>query len=213
VEDYVNQLIEEMAALVEAACAAPSNAFGYGIWSHHITQVVANGRRLARLFGADAEIVELAALLHDYSSICDATLYQEHHRHSARVAGELLGERGYPGERIAAIQHCIATHRGSMSAQRQTVEAVCLANADALSHIQQVPSLLYLAYVRRQMSIDAGAAWVAQKLERTWRKLDPQVQALAQPDYAAALLVLASGQASGEDNRSATGPLPRLEEQ
>ena len=188
----MNRLIEELAGLVEAACAAPSNAFGYGIWSHHVTQVVANGRRLAPLFEADAEIVELAALLHDYASICDAALYPEHHLHSARVAGELLGARGYSAERIAAVQHCIETHRGSMSAQRHTAEAVCLANADALSHIQQVPSLLYLAYVQRQMSIDAGAAWVAKKLERTWRKLDPQVQELARPEYAAALHVLAA---------------------
>ncbi|MBA3469414.1 MAG: HD domain-containing protein [Herpetosiphonaceae bacterium] len=186
----MNHLIAEMTELVEAACAAPTNAFGYGIWSHHVSQVVANGRQLAPLLGADAEIVELAALLHDYASICDAALYPEHHLHSARVAGELLGARGYPAERIAAVQHCIETHRGSLRARRNTVEAVCLANADALSHIQQVPSLLYLAYVQRQMSIDAGAEWVAQKLERTWRKLDPQVQALAAPEYAAALGVL-----------------------
>ena len=186
----MSHLIVEIAYLVEAACAAPTNEFGYGIWTHHITQVVANGRQLAPLFAADAEIVELAALLHDYASICDASLYEEHHIHSAIVAEQLLRERGYPEPRIAAIKHCIETHRGSMSAQRTTVEAVVLANADALSHIQYVPSLLYLAYVQRHMSVDAGATWVRSKLERTWRKLHPRVQALAQEQYTAALAVL-----------------------
>lgn len=186
----MTQLVEEIGRLVEAACAAPSNAFGYGIWTHHITQVVRNGHTLAPLFGADAEIVELAALLHDYASIGDATLYAEHHIHGAVVAEQILRERGYPIQRIQAVQHCIETHRGSLSTQRTTVEAVCLANADAMAHLQQVPSLLYLAFVQRQMSIDEGATWVARKLERTWRKLDPRAQALVQPHYAAARQML-----------------------
>ena len=183
-------LIDDIAAMVEAACAAPTNEFGYGIWSHHVTQVVANGRRLAPLLGADAEIVELAALLHDYASICDASLYKEHHLHSADVAERLLAERGYPAERIQAIRHCIETHRGSMSARRATPEAVALANADAMSHIQQVPSLLYMVYVQRGMGIEEGAAWVRAKLERTWRKLAPQVQDLIRAEYDAALVTL-----------------------
>lgn len=186
-------LIEDIAAIVEAACAAPTNEFGPGIWSHHIVQVVANGRRLAPLLGADPEIVELAALLHDYASICDARLYAQHHLHSADAAERLLAERGYPAERIRAIRHCIETHRGSMSAHRATPEAVALANADAMSHIQQVPSLLYLAYVRRGMAVEEGAAWVRAKLERTWRKLTPAVQDLIHAEYAAALATLGPG--------------------
>jgi uncharacterized protein len=59
-----------------------------------------------------------------------------------------------------------------------------------MSHIQQVPSLLYLAYVRRGMGIEEGAAWVRAKLERTWRKLAPPVQDLIRPDYEAALATL-----------------------
>jgi uncharacterized protein len=58
-------VIDEIASIVREACAQSTNIFGYGIWTHHITQVVKNGKRLAELFGADQEIVEIAALLHD----------------------------------------------------------------------------------------------------------------------------------------------------
>ena len=64
-------MIEEIKRIVEAACAGEDNIFGYGIWTHHITQVARNGKQLAPLFGADAEIVEIAALLHDYASVKD----------------------------------------------------------------------------------------------------------------------------------------------
>ena len=52
-------MIDEIERLVEAACAAESNIFGYGIWTYHITQVARNGKRLAPMFEADAEVVEI----------------------------------------------------------------------------------------------------------------------------------------------------------
>ena len=57
-------VIAEIAKIVQEACARESNVFGYGIWTHHITRVVAHGKRLAKMWGADLEIVEIAALLH-----------------------------------------------------------------------------------------------------------------------------------------------------
>ena len=164
--------------------------FGYGIWTHHITQVVENGKRLARLFGADAEIVEIAALLHDYASIKDNALYNDHHLHGPVVAKSLLRRFGYPQERIEAVKECIAAHRGSVPSEKKSVEADCLANADAMAHIGQVPSLLKLAFVQHHMGIDEGARWVRSKLERSWRKLGPQGQDMMRKKYEAALMTL-----------------------
>ncbi len=62
-------MIKKIGDIVREACAKETNIFGYGIWTHHITQVVENGKQLARLFNADAEVVEIAALLHDYASV------------------------------------------------------------------------------------------------------------------------------------------------
>lgn len=177
---------------VEQACAAPTNAFGYGIWTHHITQVVQFGRELSKRLGADTEIVELAALLHDYAGIKDVRLTDDHHLHSAAEARRLLTELSYPPERTEQVAACIVTHRASQGLVPETLEARCLASADAMAHIAQVPSLLHLAYVGKSLNVDEGAAWVVAKLERSYQKLCPEAKALIETRYRAALVVLGS---------------------
>ena len=185
-------MLAEIAGIVEEACAKETNIFGYGIWTHHITQVVKHGKRLAEMFGADPEIVEIAALLHDYASVKDEALYRDHHIHGPTEAEKLLRCFGYPQERIEAVKECIAAHRGSVPGGKRSTEAECLANADAMAHIEQVPALLELAFVQRGMRIDEGAEWVRAKLARSWNKLHPAVRAMMQEKYEAALMTLTS---------------------
>lgn len=183
-------IVEEIARIVEDACARESNVFGYGIWTHHITQVAKNGIRLAHMFGADPEIVEIAALLHDYASVKDHALYEEHHIHGPLEAEKILRKLRYPQVKIEAVKQCIAAHRASVPGAKRSAEATCLANADGMTHLAQIPSLLYLAYVRKEMGIDAGSKWVRQKIERSWNKLTPRVRELMLPKYEAALKTL-----------------------
>jgi uncharacterized protein len=183
-------MIGEIADTVEQACAAETNVFGYGIWTHHITLVAENGRRLASLFDADPEVVEIAALLHDYASVKDAALYEDHHIHGPVEAEKLLKHLGYPEQKIEAVKHCIAAHRASVPGERRSAEAECLANAGALTHIEQVPSLLHLAFVQHGLGIDEGAGWVRAKLERSWAKLSPPVREMVKGKYEAALQTL-----------------------
>ncbi len=186
----MNSIVQEVARIVEAACAKDTNVFGYGIWTHHITQVARQGRRLAKQFQADPDIVEIAALLHDYASIKDETLYLDHHIHGPIEAEHILTELDYPNEKIESVKPCIAAHRASVPSEKRSPEAECLANADALTHLEQVPSLLNYAFVQRGMGIDEGALWVRNKLERTWNKLSPQMQKRMREKYEAALKTL-----------------------
>ncbi|MFZ5966931.1 MAG: HD domain-containing protein [Bacillota bacterium] len=177
------QMIEEISKVVEDACKRDSNIFGYGIWSHHIVYVVKYAKQLAEKFGADIEIVEIAALLHDYASIKESSLYEEHHIHGANEAEQILTEFGYPPEKIDKVKHCILSHRGSVISERLTLEAQCVASADAMSHIFQVASLLHFAYVKRGMSVDEGKAWVLGKIERSWKKLCPEARGMINDYY------------------------------
>jgi hypothetical protein len=129
-------------------------------------------------------------LLHDYASIKDESLYRNHHLHGPLEAERILRELDYPEGKIHAVKQSIASHRASIDAERATPEAVCLASADAMAHIDQVPSLLYLAFVRFDMSIDDGTNWVREKLERSWQKLCPEAQAMMKDRYEAALVLL-----------------------
>lgn len=178
--------------LVEQACTAETNVFGEGIWSHHITEVVRNGQELAPRFDANPEVVELAALLHGYASIKDESMYAKHHIHGAHEAETVLTRLEYSDETIDAVKHCILTHRASAGDDPNTPEARCLASADAMAHIQQVPSLLYGAYAAREMDIDAGAEWVRSKIERSWQKLDPEARPLVREEYEAAQIILSN---------------------
>jgi uncharacterized protein len=188
----MNSIVTEIERIVEDACARDSNVFGYGVWTHHIRPVARTGRRMAEQFDADPEIVEIAALLHDYAGIKDVKLYPEHHIHGPKEAEQILCALGYPETKIAAVKHCIAGHRASVPVPRRSAEAECLANADAVTHIEQVPSLLNFVFTRRCMSIDEGASWVRSKLQRTWQKLSPQIQETVRSKYEAALLTLTS---------------------
>ena len=183
-------MIARVAEVVEAACASENNIFGYGIWSHHIVEVVRYARLLAHMNDADAEVVELAALLHDYAGVKDAALYSQHHIYGPIEAEKLLKSFGYPEERIAAVQHCIATHRASVASERQTVEAQCLADADAIAHIEQVPSLMRMVFVEQGLDIDSGTRWVRAKLERSWQKLSLQAREMMYDKYSAVLKTL-----------------------
>ncbi len=186
----MNMVISVLERIVEAACASETNCFGYGIWTHHILRVVEHGQRLADRCGADAEIVVIAALLHDYASIKDIELAATHHLHSALEADKLLTALGYPPEQIEQVKDCILSHRASVPMVRRSVEAQCLADADAIAHIEQVPSLLFYVFVQRQMAIAPGTQWVRDKLERSWGKLSRQAQDMMAEQYEAAVRTL-----------------------
>ena len=185
-------VISEVEKIVEKACADENNVFGYGIWTHHITQVVRIGKELAKIFKADPEIVELSALLHDYAGIKDHSLHKDHHIHSMTEADRILKNLKYPPDKIEAVKYCIASHRGSVPGKRNTPEAECLANADAFAHIENISSLYYLAYSKFNMQIDEGADWIRKKLQRTWKKISPEIKYLVEEKYNSALVALNS---------------------
>jgi uncharacterized protein len=177
------EMIKDIERIVEDACKSDSNKYGYGIWSHHIVYVVKYAKLLAEKLDADPEIVEIAALLHDYAGIKDSSMTKEHHIHGAVEADRILTEFGYPKDKIKLVKDCIFSHRGSVPMERMTPEAECIASADAMTHVLQVPSLLHLAYVNHNLGIDEGKAWVLNKIERSMKKLCPEAREMIHEHY------------------------------
>lgn len=165
------RLIEEVRSLVEEACKQETNVFGHEIWAHHILEVVRYGKELARRRGADEESVEIAALFHDYVKIKDHTMHEQHHILSAEEAERILRGLNYPEKGIERVKQCILTHRGGVPSKRTSVEAQCLADADALSHFDSLPGLFRYLYVVEGKSVDEAVDWLKAKLERSWKKL------------------------------------------
>lgn len=182
-------IIEYLQTDIKRRCEQPSNFFGMGCY-YHIKAVADNAAVLAEYFGADKELVIIAAWLHDVASITDYNLYEEHHIHGANMAKEMLEKLDYDKEKIVRVQACVLNHRGSISGERLSLEEQCVADADAISHFDSVPSLLYLAYVERKMDIEEGIDFVKQKLERSYNKLSGRSKEIYREKYQQVMTVL-----------------------
>ena len=166
-------ILENLQREIYDRCQKPTNQFGMGCY-YHITAVVKNAEILAEKYGADKEIVMIAAWLHDIASITDHRLYELHHLHGAEMAYHILKEYGYDDKKISLVQKCIRNHRGSVSSEKISPEELCVADADAISHFDSVPSLLYLAYVQKEMGMEEGKTFVKDKLTRSFQKLSAE---------------------------------------
>lgn len=115
----------------------------------HILRVYRMAERLAKVEGADMEIVHAAALLHDAqgSDPGSKSARAGHHQASARFAAEVLSAKGWDAERIAAVQHCILAHRFRNPAEQpKTLEAQIIFDADKLDAIGAIGVARVVAY-------------------------------------------------------------------
>lgn len=100
---------------------------------NHVERVHQMARKLAQEEGADIEVVNLAALLHDIGRAKEDSGEIEHHEvWGARKAEEILENLGYREEMIEKVTHCIRSHRYSREPEPETLEAKILSDADNL---------------------------------------------------------------------------------
>jgi uncharacterized protein len=179
----MEQMINELYLLVENACKSDKNIFGYGIWSHHIKPILLLGQKLAEEYGGDKEIVTIAILLHDLVSIEDEKNYREHHVLGAKRAEKILEEYNYPKDKIEIIKLCIMNHRSSVNNNKQTIEEICVADADAITHLTEISSLFYATYKEMNKTIEDGQNWVKTKLEKDYKKLSEKSKEKYKNEY------------------------------
>jgi uncharacterized protein len=128
----------------------------------HVERVYNLAERLAKIEGADIEIVRAAALLHDTNGGSNAGVESElgtpaagenrveHHKISAQFARKVLQGEGWPEPRIQAVQHCIRAHRFRGNSEvPSTIEAKVLFDADKLDAIGAIGAARAVAYAAR----------------------------------------------------------------
>lgn len=59
-----------------------------------------------------------------------------------------------------------------------------------MAHFYSVPSLLSMVYAEKKLSIDDGAQFVLNKLERSYNKLSEKGKSLVSSQYEAAKILL-----------------------
>lgn len=173
----MSEVVEKIKSIVLEKCEQhKKNAkFGfYDYWDDHIKRVVYHAVDLANQYGADAEIVELGALLHDVSMPSEYGDRSEHHAYSAEMAEMLLTELNYPKDRIEWIKKCVYNHPGRNQHLRETIEETCISDADALAHFDCIPSLFSLVYGVLGMSLEEGRENVKNRLQGDYWGLSEQ---------------------------------------
>lgn len=145
---------------------------GYGDLSEkyfhfHIEKVSEYAKGLAKRFGADSEIVELASLLHDFT--IESHGNDEHHITGSEGAEKILSSFGYPPERIEKVKRCIERHRCKNGFFPDTIEERIIATSDSLAHLDM---LLIFPWIGKKdgLGIRETVEWIYEKLKRDLEK-------------------------------------------
>lgn len=183
----------EEARLLWGVAAPTPIPFDYR-WEH-VKQVVEVALRLGEEIGADAEVIEAAAWLHDIRK-----LEKQHALVGAAEAGPFLRTIDFPPDKIAAVVDAIAQHEGFYRPEGaesiEPVEAAVLWDADKLTKLGVGAILASMAspYVKGetlQRRFDFANSFAREVLSRTVTSMNtPPARALAQARYTAMIAFL-----------------------
>lgn len=101
----------------------------------HILRVLALAERIARVEGADLDVVRAATLLHDWGRGDADANGRDHAAVAAARARAFLSVQKHPLAWIEAVVHAIAAHRFRAAPEPATLEARVLFDADKLDAI------------------------------------------------------------------------------
>lgn len=135
-------LVDRVAAHIKAKFLAESSGHDW----HHINRVWQLSRQIAAQEGANREIAELGALVHD---IADWKFHAGDDSIGPREAEALLRREGAADEVIAAVVDIVATisYKGAgVSTAMQTLEGQCVQDADRLDAIGAIGIARCFAY-------------------------------------------------------------------
>jgi uncharacterized protein len=176
-------IVEAIREYVAGECNSSKNAFGPAFFEQHLSVVIEYAGRLGEALGADLEIIELAAWLHDLSAVQDFAALPKHPALSAETARKLLQEKDYPSERIERVAKCIASHSAPVQTGDALPEEVCVSNADAMSQIVKPVYWLYYMFRVRQFGFAEGRDWLRQRVESNWAALIPPAREIVENEY------------------------------
>ena len=146
--------------------AGPVPIFNYRF--EHTLAAVLLARWLAPATGADLEVVECAAWLHDVAKcLKDPGGKDTHARDASALVPDLLAGTDFPPAKIPAVRHAIEHHVGLRLTHRlEPLETACLWDCDKLSKIGAA-SLVHFSCISGAFQpittaeiLRRGAAWL-----------------------------------------------------
>lgn len=132
------------ASIAQMHTRRDEGTFHYNYRWEHVQAVVRLAIRLAVLTGADREVVEAAAWLHDVAKGQGA----DHGQQGAQAARCILAETDFPPHKAPAVAHAITQHVGLWrEVPVEPLEAAVLWDADKLSKLGATAVLHFTGYL------------------------------------------------------------------
>ena len=158
-------------------------------WEFHLLPVIKNACMLAEKYGANKDVVEVAAIFHDYASLLEFANRDYHHTLGAELAEGVLLQDGFDQEFVDKVKLCIVNHRASVVKEKFSIEEICVADADAMSHLDSFIELIcWRAYLGED--ITTCNDFVKNKIKKSYAKMSKESQELMKEKYESIMRVL-----------------------
>lgn len=137
------------------------------LYPHHVLIVAYYAKHFAKKYGANEELSEVAALLHD---IADCKMKRDNPKHedvSLKMARELMEEFGYSEDEIKlAVNDAIRYHSCHDNERPNSKEGLVLATADSLAHLKTDFYIFATHKLGQDSTLEEVKHWVLKKIER-----------------------------------------------
>ncbi len=158
-----------------------NSADHYDFWNEHIKHVYEESMMLSEKYDAEKEIVALGALLHDIALIRRIGDKRDHHINGAVIGENILRNYTSDDALIQKVSNCILHHRSSQEAE--SVEEICVADADILAHFDNIPMVFSSAFKRQNIELNEVRSWIRKEFEKDFNDLSEQTKAQFKPKY------------------------------
>ncbi len=141
----------------------------------HVNAVVTLCRRLGEQTGADLEVVEAAAWLHD---VCKWTHGEDHAAAGAVFARDFLPQTDFPPDKIDAVAEAIGDHQGLWRDEPLTVlESQILWDADKLSKLGLTSVIQWTGRALAGDKSRTVAELMSRSRDPEWQRLQARIAA------------------------------------
>lgn len=137
------------------------------LYPNHVVVVTNNAKLVAEREGANVELSQVAAALHDVADYKMPRSNPEHETESLKVARELMKGCGYSDKEISLVVDDAIRYHSCHGDERPTSkEGLVLATADSLAHLQ-TDFYVYATWAMGKTKRLADVKdWVLKKIER-----------------------------------------------
>ena len=153
---------------------------------YHVPVVAENADRLAKRFGANPELSQVAGLLHDIADAIMSRFNTNHTTESLRIARELMTDCDYNNDEISlVVDDAMRWHSCRDDNIPRSIEGKVMATADALAHLQ-TDYYIFATWIKgRSESLEQAKSFVLRKIEQDFHQkiLFDEVSKEVETDY------------------------------